>query len=331
MAWSAVVLPLVFLLGAASVAAFMAAAFYPLMAARADYRRRLESVAPAGAAMPRDGGGPDDARRKRLDATLRETDEKQRSKAKTRAKVSLVNRIRQADLNWSRRTYCLVSAGTGIAAFFLALSVLPPLPAAGLGVSGGLLIPHLFLKFRRNRRFKRFAAEFPNAIDVIVRGIKAGMPLIDCLKIVAAEAQEPVKSEFKSLIDDQAFGMPLDEAVQRMPARIPLSETNFFAIVIAIQTRTGGSLSEALGNLSKVLRERGKMQQKVKAMSGEAKASAWIIGILPVAVTGLLAVSSPDYIALLFVTQTGNLVLAGCAALMGMGVLVMRKMINFEL
>lgn len=331
MAWSAVVLPVIFLLGAASVAALLAAGFYPRIAARAEYRRRLDSIAPAETAMPQEAGGPDEGRRKRLDATLRETDEKQRSKARTRAKMSLLIRIRQADLNWSRRTYCIVCAGMAIAAFLLALSVLSPFPAAGFGSSAGLLIPHLFLKFRRNRRFKRFAAEFPNAIDVIVRGIKAGMPLIDCLKIVAAEAQEPVKSEFKSLIDDQSLGMPLDEAVQRMPGRIPLSETNFFAIVIAIQTRTGGSLSEALGNLSKVLRERGKMKQKVKAMSGEAKASAWIIGMLPVAVTALLAVSSPNYIALLFVTQTGHFVLAGCAVLMGAGILVMRKMINFEL
>jgi tight adherence protein B len=182
-----------------------------------------------------------------------------------------------------------------------------------------------------SRRFKRFAAEFPNAIDVIVRGIKAGMPLIDCLKIVASEAQDPVKTEFKALVDDQALGLPLDEAVQRMPHRVPLSETTFFAIVIAIQSRTGGSLSEALGNLSKVLRERKKMKQKVKAMSGEAKASAMIIGSLPVAVAGLLYVTSPNYIALLFITQTGNLVLAGCGLLMLMGIMVMRKMINFDL
>ena len=330
--WSAAVLPLVFLLGAGSVAAFLAVAFYPQIVARAEYRRRWASIALSEPATPPDAGELDEGRRKRsVDTTLREADERQRTKAKTLAKPSLTVRMRQADLSWSTRTYWLISAGSAVVAFLLALSVVSPLPAAGLGVSGGLLIPHMFLKFRRNRRFKRFAAEFPNAVDVIVRGIKAGMPLVDCLKIVAAEAQEPVKSEFRSLVDDQSLGMPLDEAVQRMPARIPLSETNFFAIVIAIQTRTGGSLSEALGNLSKVLRERAKMKQKVKAMSGEAKASAWIIGMLPVAVALLLFVTSPSYIGLLFSTQTGNLVLAACAVLMGMGMLVMRKMINFEL
>jgi tight adherence protein B len=151
------------------------------------------------------------------------------------------------------------------------------------------------------------------------------------LKIVAAEAQDPVKSEFKALIDDQALGMPLDEAVQRMPQRVPLSETTFFAIVIAIQSRTGGSLSEALGNLSRVLRERKKMRAKAKSMSSEAKASGGIIGSLPVIVGGLVYLTSPAYISLLFTTLAGNVVLAACALWMLIGIFVMRKMINFEM
>jgi tight adherence protein B len=329
---SAAVLPLIFLLSAGCVGALLLVGFYPRVAAHSQFRRRIAGVAVSGQGMALQAGGMDESRRKRsVEATLREADEKQKSKAKKRAKHSLRGRLREADLGWSRRTYCLVSLGTGIGAFVLTLGLLATLPAAGIGISAGLLLPHLFLRFRRNRRFKRFAAEFPNAIDVIVRGIKAGMPLIDCLKIVAAEAQEPVKTEFKALVDDQALGLPLDEAVQRMPQRVPLSEATFFAIVIAIQSRTGGSLSEALGNLSKVLRERKKMKQKVKAMSGEAKASAMIIGSLPVAVAGLLYVTSPSYIKLLFITSTGHLVLGCCAVLMLMGIMVMRKMINFDL
>jgi tight adherence protein B len=154
---------------------------------------------------------------------------------------------------------------------------------------------------------------------------------VDCLKIVASEAQEPVRSEFKTLVQDQTLGMPLDEAVQRLPDRVPLTEATFFAIVIAIQSRTGGSLSEALGNLSKVLRERKKMQAKVKAMSSEAKASGGIIAALPVIVGVLVYFSSPQYISLLFTTAIGNVVLIGCAFWMLIGVLVMRKMINFDL
>ena len=205
------------------------------------------------------------------------------------------------------------------------------IPAGRIGIVAGLLLPHLFLKFRRKRRLKQFSAEFPNAIDIIVRGIQAGLPLVDCLKVVATESQEPVKSEFQAMVEDQALGMPLDEAVQRLPERVPLPEANFFAIVIAIQSRTGGTLSEALGNLSNVLRERKKMREKVQAVSGEAKASAVITGALPVVVGGLLYLTSPNYISLLFTTDIGKVVLAACALSMLAGTLVMRKMINFEM
>jgi tight adherence protein B len=162
------------------------------------------------------------------------------------------------------------------------------------------------------------------------RGLKAGLPLADCMKIIAAEAQEPVKGEFRAIIEDQAMGMPTDEAVQRMPGRMPVAEASFFAIVITIQSRTGGSLSEALGNLSKVLRERKKMRAKIVAMSSEAKSSAGIIGALPVFVTAAIYITTPDYIGLLFTTSTGNIVLAVSGFWMLMGILVMRKMINFD-
>ena len=148
--------------------------------------------------------------------------------------------------------------------------------------------------------------------------------------MIASEAKEPVRSEFKMILDDQTLGVPIDQAVQRLAERIPVAEANFFAIVISLQSRSGGSLSEALGNLSRVLRERKKMDGKIKAMSSEAKASAGIIGSLPVIVTCLLYLSSPDYISLLFTTFIGKIVLAGAAVWMGFGVLVMRKMINFD-
>jgi tight adherence protein B len=164
-----------------------------------------------------------------------------------------------------------------------------------------------------------------------VRGIKSGLPLVDCVKIVAAEAQEPVKSEFKAVVEDQALGLPLDEAVQRLPERMPVADANFFAIVIAIQSRTGGSLSEALGNLSKILRERKKMKAKVKAMSAEAKASGGIIGTLPVVVASLVYLTSPDYISLLWTTDIGKMALAGSALWMSIGVFTMKKMINFDM
>ena len=313
---SVIFLPLIFLLGACSVGGLLLAALYPRLKAGAALDRRLVSISTT----------------RTVEVTLREAAEKVKFKAKSRAKPSLLVRMRQGNLSWSTRTYYLVCVATGIVAFLLILSTsgLGAFAAVGFGTSAGLLLPHLYVKIRRDRRFKRFSAEFPNALDVIVRGIKAGLPLVDCLKIIAAETQDPVKGEFKVLIEDQTLGMPLADAVQRLPDRIPLTEASFFAIVVAIQSRTGGSMSEALGNLSKVLRERKKMKGKIKAMSGEAKASALIIGILPVVVIGLLYVTSPKYIALLFTTQTGHIVLVACGLLMAGGTLVMRKMINFD-
>ena len=329
----AIVLPLTFLLGACSIGGLLLAVLYPRVKASAALDRQLKVISATGTlAIPR-GGATDDGRRRRaVEATVREAEEKLKFKAERRFKPSLLVRMRQGNIKWSRKTYYSVCVVIGIAALLLILSIagLGALPAIGFGVSAGLLLPHWYVKIARNRRLKRFSAEFPNALDVIVRGIKAGLPLGDCLKIIAAETQEPVKGEFKILIDDHMLGLPLDEAVQRLPDRIPLSEASFFAIVIAIQSRTGGSLSEALGNLSKVLRERKKMEGKIKAMSGEAKASAGIIGALPVFVVGMLYLTSAKYIALVFTTQTGHFVLAGCGLLVLCGTLMMRKMINFD-
>jgi tight adherence protein B len=322
---------LIFLLGACSVGSLLMAAFYPRIAATSALDRQVEIISAGGVAAAR--GTRDDKPRKRsVEETLREAAEQQRAKAKKNAKPPLIVRLRQADLSWTKNTYYLICVVTGIASFLAISSTmgLSTLPAVGFSISASLLFPHLYLTHRRSRRFKRFGSEFPNSIDVIVRGVKSGLPLVDCLKIIAAEAQEPVRGEFKKLIEDQTLGMPLNEAIQRLPERIPVSEASFFAIVIAIQSRTGGSLAEALGNLSKVLRERKKMQAKIRAMSAEAKASGGIIGALPIVVAGLVYLTSPDYIALLFTTATGNLVLGACGVWMLVGILVMRKMINFD-
>lgn len=172
--------------------------------------------------------------------------------------------------------------------------------------------------------------QFPDAVDVIVRGVKSGLPLGDCIRVVATEGQEPVRSEFSMVVDDQTLGVPIQEAVQRLADRVALPETNFLSIVITIQSRSGGNLTEALGNLSTVLRERKKMRGKIKAMSAEAKASGGIIGSLPPIVAFLLFLTSPEYISLLFTTTIGNVVLVVCGFWMLIGVLIMHKMINFD-
>jgi tight adherence protein B len=169
-----------------------------------------------------------------------------------------------------------------------------------------------------------------DGIDVIVRGVKSGLPLNQCLRIIAAESPEPLRSEFQALCDSQAMGVPLEIGMQRMYDHMPLPEVNFFSIVLVIQQKTGGNLSESLGNLSAVLRSRKLMIEKVKALSAEANASAMIIGSLPVIVATLVYFTRPAYIMVLFTHPVGNLILLGCGIMMSLGIFVMHKMVNFQ-
>jgi len=204
------------------------------------------------------------------------------------------------------------------------------LGALGLAFAAGFGLPRWTLGYLKKRREKAFLKALPDAVDVIVRGIKAGLPLFESIKVVAADAPEPLRGEFLAIIETQAIGMPLGDACTRLFERMPVPEANFFGIVIAIQQKSGGNLSEALGNLSKVLRDRKKMAEKIQAMSMEAKASAGIIGSLPPIVMLLVYLSTPEYISLLWTHPTGQLMLVGCVIWMGMGIFVMKRMINFD-
>jgi tight adherence protein B len=325
--WAPVI---VAVLTAISVGGIAVSVFYPRVAGGSESAKRLEAIATAEVSSDLRVGSDETKRKRMIENTLRELEEQQ--KLKRGASPSLTGRMRQAGIHWSKQTYYLVCAGAGVITFFVTMPAfgISALPALCFSATGGLLFPHLYVSFRRKRRFDGFAAEFPNAVDVIVRGVKAGLPLADCLRIISLEAQEPVRSEFKVILEDQTLGMPINQAVQRLPERVPLAETNFFAIVLTLQSRTGGSLSETLSNLSKVLRERKKMKAKIKAMSSEAKSSAAIIGSLPVVVALLLYITSPEYIIILFTTFIGKAVLAASALWMLIGIFVMRKMINFD-
>ena len=204
------------------------------------------------------------------------------------------------------------------------------LGALGLAFAAGFGLPRWTLGYLKTRREKAFLKALPDAVDVIVRGIKAGLPLFESIKVVAADAPEPLRGEFLSIIETQAIGMPLGDACVRLYERMPVPEANFFGIVIAIQQKSGGNLSEALGNLSKVLRDRKRMAEKIQAMSMEAKASAGIIGSLPPIVMLLVYLSTPEYISLLWTHPTGQLMLVGCVIWMSLGIFVMKRMINFD-
>jgi tight adherence protein B len=324
----AILIVLVFLLCTAAVLGVLVATFYPRVSKSYPLNQRLDFIAPAD----KDGRNEriDAARKRSIENTLRDNADLAVAKAK-KAKPSLAARLRQAQLGWSKTTYYGVCFGVAVVVGALVLLAgLGKLPAIGFGLAVGLLLPHWYVNFKRRRHFKRFTATLADAVDVVVRGVKVGLPLNECFKIVAREVRSPVKEQFQLIVEDQLVGMPLADATERLCERIPIPEARFLSIVIAIQSRSGGSLAETLSNLSTVLRDRQKMFDKIKALSSEAKASAYIIAALPLFVIGALAVISPAYIALLFTERTGHIVLVASALMMVTGCLVMRKMINFD-
>lgn len=299
---------------------------YPLLTGERNVERRVANAAQTQA-VQRKVRGNQKSRREQIEESLKDLELRQRKNARP----TLSQRIAQAGLSWSTRQYILISAAMGVVAFGIVFGIgLGVIPALGFGFAAGFGLPFWMLSYLKKRREAKFLAVFPDAVDVIVRGIKSGLPLLDSLKMIAAESQEPVRSEFRAILETQVIGMPIGEACGKLYERMPLPEANFFGIVVSIQQRAGGNLSEALGNLSKVLRERKKMKAKIQAMSMEAKASAAIIGSLPPVVMGLVWITSPNYIELLWTHPTGQLMLVGSAMWMATGVFVMKKMINFD-
>ncbi|MEI7804166.1 MAG: type II secretion system F family protein [Hyphomicrobiales bacterium] len=301
---------------------------YPTLSGEKKAEQRRASVAKADPAAARAGARTGQkSRRDIVEGTLKELEQRH----KKNKSVPLSSRITQAGLTWSKQRFMITAGCLGFAAFMLVLLIgAGILPALALGFAAAFGLPFWLLSYLKKRRETKFLDTFPDAVDIIVRGIKAGLPLLDCMKMITNDAAEPVKSEFKAIVETQAVGMPLGEACGRLFQNMPVPEANFFAIVILIQQKAGGNLSEALGNLSRVLRDRKKMKAKIQAMSMEAKASASIIGCLPLAVMALVYFSSPQYISLLWTEPLGRVMLAGSLIWMSMGVLVMKKMINFN-
>ncbi len=300
----------------------------PFLSGERKADKRVASVSTSRGAQ-RTGAGKEQGstRRQEVQKTIKDLEEKQKSKKK----ITLTARLARAGLNVTPRVFYLASAGAGLVlGVVLFVTGTPPVVSALAAIVGALGVPRWLLNHLGKRRQKKFVAEFANAIDVIVRGVKSGLPLNDCLQIIARETAEPVRSEFQAVVEQQSVGIPLSKAFERMYDHMPLQEVNFFGIVIAIQQQTGGNLAEALGNLSAVLRDRAKLYGKVQAFSAEAKASAAIIGSLPPAVMLLVYLSTPQYIALLWTEELGNLLLAASGFWMLCGVLVMRNMINFD-
>ncbi len=300
----------------------------PLFSGERQAEQRRQSIAASTPASRRAAGrAAAKPRRDQIEETLKDLERRSRKASS----IPLGTRIQRAGLKWSKQRFCILSGLLGVFVVLLALGFGGGIVVAGpLGFAAALGVPRWALKFLARRREKKFIEHFPDAVDVIVRGIKAGLPLLDSIKVITNDSPEPIRGEFRAILETQAIGMPIGEACLKLYERIPLPEANFFGIVISIQQKSGGNLSETLGNLSRVLRDRKKMKAKINAMSMEAKASASIIGALPICVMGLVYITSPDYISLLWTHSMGHIMLAGSALWMTAGVLVMRKMINFD-
>ena len=300
---------------------------YPIISGQRKAEQRVASVAKSEPVAVRASRVNQKSRRDSVENTLKELE----NRAKEQKRVAITTRITQAGLSWSKRQFIIISIALGGVIFLAVLvSDMGLIAAVALGFAGAFGLPRWLLSYLKKRREAKFLNNFPDAVDVIVRGIKAGLPLLDCMKMIAVESPEPVGSEFRSIIETQAIGMPLGDAAGKLYDSMPLPEANFFGIVVSIQQKAGGNLSEALGNLSRVLRDRKKMKAKIQAMSMEAKASASIIGALPLAVMLLVWITSPQYISLLWTEPLGRLMLAASAMWMSCGVFVMKKMINFD-
>ena len=295
-------------------------------------QKRIDAVAkPAAAARAQRSKNEDNNQRRRnMTAALKEFEKKQAEhKKKT---ITMRRRLDQAGLkDVSTRNFWLASGGLAAAVALLCFIQHQGILIVTLATFGaGFGLPRWVLSFLKHRREKKFTDDFANAIDVIVRSVKSGLPTSDALRIVATEFHDPVGGEFKQLVEGMKLGVTLEQGLKKMHESMPTTEVGFFAIVMAIQQKSGGNLSEALGNLAAVLRDRKRLQGKIKAMSSEAKASALIIGSLPPVVATIVWFTTPAYIDLLFTQRMGNLMLAGCAIWMGIGIFVMRKMINFK-
>ncbi|SHN56426.1 type II secretion system F family protein [Erythrobacter sanguineus] len=245
---------------------------------------------------------------------------------------ALAVRLDRTGKGWSVSQYLYMSAG--IALFIAVLIFIKSgalLLSLGIGMFIGAGLPHLVVGFFIKKRTNAFITKFPDGIELLVRGLRSGLPVTETLGVVAQEVPGPVGIEFRSIVDRIKVGKTMEDSLQDTADRLGIPEFNFFTITLAIQRETGGNLAETLSNLADVLRKRGQMKLKIKAMSSESKASAYIVGSLPFIVFGLVYWMNPEYLAGFFTDD--RLIVAGLGGLtwMGIGVAIMAKMVSFEI
>ncbi|HZL00043.1 MAG TPA: type II secretion system F family protein [Caulobacteraceae bacterium] len=294
--------------------------------------KRLQSIGGGGEqrdrrARAKAAAANPENRRKQIVRSLKDQERQQK-----KATLTLSSRLHQAGLPFSPVQFYVASGVLGIVVM---VAVLIARQAVWIdiaaGAVAGLGLPRFIVGFLAKRRTKKFTGAFSDAMDIIVRGIKTGLPVNDCLRIIARESIQPLGGEFRRLVENLGMGMDFDVALDKMYERMPTPELKFFAIVMTVQQKTGGNLAEALGNLSTVLRARKLMREKVKALSSEAVASSMIIGALPPGVVMLISITQPAYMLPLFTDPRGKIILVGAVLWMSLGIFVMRRMINFKM
>ena len=244
----------------------------------------------------------------------------------------LRRRIQQTGKPWSIGQYLIASiALVLVTALLLTLRGAPLFLAIFVGLFVGVGLPHFVIGKLIKRRINQFNARFPDAIELMVRGLRSGLPISETIGGVASEVQGPIGVEFQAVSDKMKIGRTMEAALQDTADRLGTPEFQFFVITLAIQRETGGNLAETLANLADVLRKRAQMKLKIRAMSSESKASAYIIGSLPFIVFGLIYFINPSYMGDFFVDE--RLIVAGLGGLvwMGIGAMIMAKMVNFEI
>jgi tight adherence protein B len=245
---------------------------------------------------------------------------------------ALAVRLNRTGKSWTVTQYIYASLGLtlAVAVVIFVLSRAPML-SLGVGLFFGAGLPHMVVGWLINKRTNQFINKFPDGIELLVRGLRSGLPVTETLSIVSSEIPGPVGFEFKSVIDRIKVGKTMEDALQDTADKLGIAEFNFFTITLAIQRETGGNLAETLSNLADVLRKRAQMKLKIKAMSSESKASAYIVGSLPFLVFGAIMYINPSYMSTFFTDD--RLIVAGLGAgvWMGLGVFIMAKMVNFEI
>ena len=242
------------------------------------------------------------------------------------------SKMLQAGLESNIRSYFAGAFLLGLASFTCAhLFSMPWFVAISAGIVTAYFVPGWILSNLYQRRQKKFTTEFANALDVIIRGVRSGLPISECLDIIGREIPDPVGEEFRRLVEGQKIGLTLPTLLQRGLERMPTKEFKFFAIILQIQQETGGNLADTLENLSTVLRQRKQMRDKANALSSEAKSSAAIIGSLPFLVMAGISAVNGEYMSVLFGTKAGQITMACGLCWMALGILVMRNMINFKM